>query len=44
VLGGTGGAIELVGLSQDFPQARLVYSGYEGSAVEYLLTRFARLG
>jgi uncharacterized SAM-binding protein YcdF (DUF218 family) len=44
VLGGGGGAIELVELSQDFPQARLVYSGYEGSAVEYLLAKVARLG
>ena len=44
VLSGSGGPIELVQLSQDFPQARLVYSGYEGNGAEYLLAKFARLG
>jgi uncharacterized SAM-binding protein YcdF (DUF218 family) len=45
VLGGTGGTIELLELSQDFPRARLVYSGLgEDSGAEYWLAKFARLG
>jgi uncharacterized SAM-binding protein YcdF (DUF218 family) len=46
VLGGTAGTIELVELSRDFPQARLVYSAgtNEGSDVENWLADFARLG
>jgi uncharacterized SAM-binding protein YcdF (DUF218 family) len=43
--GGIGGTIELVELSKDFPQARLVYSGLgEGTVVEYILATFAHLG
>jgi uncharacterized SAM-binding protein YcdF (DUF218 family) len=45
VLGGSGGAIELVELGQDFPQARLVYSGLSGDTiVDHLLAEFARFG
>jgi uncharacterized SAM-binding protein YcdF (DUF218 family) len=44
MLSGSGGPIELVELSQDFPKTRLVYSGYEGNGAEYLLAKFARLG
>jgi uncharacterized SAM-binding protein YcdF (DUF218 family) len=45
VLGGTMGTIELLELSQDFPQARLVYSGLgESRVVESLLAQFVRLG
>ena len=44
VLGGIGGTIQLLELSQDFPQARLVYSGLGESVVEALLAKFVRLG
>jgi uncharacterized SAM-binding protein YcdF (DUF218 family) len=36
--------LDFVDLSQEFPQARLVYSGLEGSDVENLLATFVRLG
>ena len=46
VIGGTRAIIQPVILSQDFPQARLVYSGVLGDSdeIEDLLATFARLG